>query len=148
MSAELGAPFVLVTGGKGGVGKTTVAANLGVDLAREGRRVLLVDLDLGLANLDLTLGVECDDALRAILELHCIDSTHAEIGLSVEDAYQGRGYGRRLFHRGLAEARARNIETVDVNFLRSNIAIKKLCIEEGGEIRCRGGECVAQLSLN
>ncbi|MDF3350496.1 MULTISPECIES: GNAT family N-acetyltransferase [unclassified Sulfitobacter] len=100
------------------------------------------------SNLDLTLGVECDDALRAILELHCIDSTHAEIGLSVEDAYQGRGYGRRLFHRGLAEARARNIETVDVNFLRSNIAIKKLCIEEGGEIRCRGGECVAQLSLN
>ncbi|MFG6560378.1 GNAT family N-acetyltransferase [Sulfitobacter sp. 1A15299] len=97
---------------------------------------------------DLTLGVECDDALRAILELHCIDSTHAEIGLSVEDAYQGRGYGRRLFHRGLAEARARNIETVDVNFLRSNIAIRKLCIEEGGEIRCRGAECVAQLSLN
>ena len=43
------APFVLVTGGKGGVGKSTVAANLGVQLAREGHRVLLVDLDLGLA---------------------------------------------------------------------------------------------------
>ena len=41
MSVELGAPFVLVTGGKGGVGKTTVAANLGVDLAREGRRVVV-----------------------------------------------------------------------------------------------------------
>lgn len=57
MGAGLGTPFVLVTGGKGGVGKTTVAANLGVDLAREGRRVLLVDLDLGLANLDVTLGL-------------------------------------------------------------------------------------------
>ena len=51
------APFVLVTGGKGGVGKSTVAANLGVQLAREGHRVLLVDLDLGLANLDLLLDV-------------------------------------------------------------------------------------------
>lgn len=58
MSARrLGVPFVLVTGGKGGVGKTTVAANLGVALAKEGRRVLLVDLDLGLANLDVALGL-------------------------------------------------------------------------------------------
>lgn len=73
MSAELGAPFVLVTGGKGGVGKTTVAANLGVDLAREGRRVLLVDLDLGLANLDLTLGLRpehrVEDALAGDVPL-------------------------------------------------------------------------------
>ena len=49
------APFLLVTGGKGGVGKTTLAANLGVELARAGRRVLLVDLDLGLGNLHVTL---------------------------------------------------------------------------------------------
>lgn len=54
---KLAAPFVLVTGGKGGVGKTTVCANLGVQLANEGRRVLLVDLDLGLANLGLFLGL-------------------------------------------------------------------------------------------
>ncbi|UOA32771.1 hypothetical protein DSM110093_02575 [Sulfitobacter sp. DSM 110093] len=99
------------------------------------------------SNPDLTLGIECDDALRAILELYFVDGIHAEIGLSVEDAYQGRGYGRTLFHRGLAEARARNMETVDVNFLRSNLAIKKFCIEEGGEVRCRGAECVSQLSL-
>lgn len=99
------------------------------------------------SNPDLTLGVECDDALRAILELHFIDGTHAEIGLSVEDAYQGRGFGRTLFNSGLAEARARNMETVDVNFLRSNLAIKKFCIEEGGEVRCSGAECVAQLSV-
>jgi flagellar biosynthesis protein FlhG len=49
------APFVLLTGGKGGVGKTMAAANLGVHLARAGRRVLLVDLDLGLANLNVVL---------------------------------------------------------------------------------------------
>lgn len=60
-------PFVLVTGGKGGVGKTTVTAQLGVDLARKGKRVLLIDLDLGLANLDIALGVgvgsDIEDAL-------------------------------------------------------------------------------------
>ena len=53
--ARMGVPFVLITGGKGGVGKTTLAANLGVELARAGRRVLLVDLDLGLGNLHVSL---------------------------------------------------------------------------------------------
>ncbi len=52
------APFLLVTGGKGGVGKTTVAANLGVAMGGLGMDPLLVDLDFGLANLDLMLGVD------------------------------------------------------------------------------------------
>jgi len=49
------APFVLVTGGKGGVGKTALSANLALELGRRGLRVLLVDLDLGLANLNVLL---------------------------------------------------------------------------------------------
>ena len=52
---RLAAPFLLFTGGKGGVGKTTLTADLGVLMAGQGRRVLLADLDLGLANLDVIL---------------------------------------------------------------------------------------------
>ncbi|MEZ5979734.1 MAG: AAA family ATPase [Planctomycetota bacterium] len=52
------APLVVVTGGKGGVGKSTIAINLARALALAGKRVLLVDLDLGLGNLDVMLGVE------------------------------------------------------------------------------------------
>ncbi len=62
MSAFKKTPFVLVTGGKGGVGKTTVAGNMGVELARTGRRVLLVDLDLGLSNLDVLFGISSVEA--------------------------------------------------------------------------------------
>jgi len=47
----LGAPLTLVTGGKGGVGKSSVALNLAIALGKRGRRVLLVDLDLGLGDL-------------------------------------------------------------------------------------------------
>jgi septum site-determining protein MinD len=49
---------IVVTSGKGGVGKTTTTANLGAALAKRGHRVILVDADIGLRNLDLVLGVE------------------------------------------------------------------------------------------
>ena len=49
---------IVVTGGKGGVGKTTVCANLGIALAHKSKRVLLMDLDIGLNNLDVTMHVE------------------------------------------------------------------------------------------
>ena len=50
-------PALVVTGGKGGVGKTTVAVNLALLLGRMGLHPLLVDCDLGLANADILLGV-------------------------------------------------------------------------------------------
>ena len=49
---------IVLTSGKGGVGKTTVTANLGVQLAKNGCRVVVCDLDFGLNNVDVVLGVE------------------------------------------------------------------------------------------
>lgn len=49
---------VAITGGKGGVGKTNVSVNLGVALANQGQKVMLLDADLGLANLDVLLGLQ------------------------------------------------------------------------------------------
>ena len=49
---------ITVTSGKGGVGKTTTSANLAVALALAGKRVIAVDADIGLRNLDLVMGLE------------------------------------------------------------------------------------------
>lgn len=49
---------ISIGGGKGGIGKSLIAANLGIELARRGSRVVLVDADLGGANLHTTLGLE------------------------------------------------------------------------------------------
>ena len=49
---------IVITSGKGGVGKTTICANLGVKLANLGFKVALVDTDIGLNNLDVVMGVE------------------------------------------------------------------------------------------
>ena len=49
---------VVVTSGKGGVGKTTSTASLGAALAHTGQKVCVVDFDVGLRNLDLVLGAE------------------------------------------------------------------------------------------
>lgn len=63
---------IAITGGKGGVGKTSVSVNLGVALSKQGERVCLLDADMSMANVDVLLG------LRAPYNLsHVLDGTHA-----------------------------------------------------------------------
>lgn len=62
---------IAVTGGKGGVGKTTVAVNLSLALANLGRRVVLLDGDLGLAKIDTLLGLSRQYTLADLIEGRC-----------------------------------------------------------------------------
>ena len=52
------ADIIVVTSGKGGVGKTTTSASLATGLARSGKKVAVIDFDVGLRNLDLIMGCE------------------------------------------------------------------------------------------
>lgn len=75
MTPELSAPsppplrIIAVTSGKGGVGKSNVVANLGVALAQKGLKVLLIDADLGLGNLDILLGLAPQYTIHDVLQL-------------------------------------------------------------------------------
>jgi len=93
MFPEPPAPRVIaVTSGKGGVGKSNIVVNLGLALARQGHQVLLMDADLGLANLDILLGLT---PTATIHDLFSHRKTLAEVlvqgpeGLMILPASQG-----------------------------------------------------------
>jgi flagellar biosynthesis protein FlhG len=58
---------IAVTSGKGGVGKTNLSANVGLSLVERGKRVVIFDADLGLANLDVVLGTKAQFSLQHVL---------------------------------------------------------------------------------
>lgn len=62
---------ISITGGKGGVGKTTIAVNMAVSLGRMGKKVLLFDADLGLANVDVLLGLTPARSVMDVIAGHC-----------------------------------------------------------------------------
>ena len=62
---------IAVTGGKGGVGKTNISVNLSLALAELGKQVVLMDADLGLANVDLLLGVKAKKNIADVLAGDC-----------------------------------------------------------------------------
>lgn len=62
---------IAVTGGKGGVGKTNVTLNMAVAMAGQGKRVMVLDADLGLANVDVLLGIRVTKNLSHVLSGEC-----------------------------------------------------------------------------
>jgi len=62
---------IAVTGGKGGIGKTNVSVNLAIALARQNRKVMLMDADFGLANVDVMLGLNSRQNLSHVISGEC-----------------------------------------------------------------------------
>jgi flagellar biosynthesis protein FlhG len=71
MNASRPVKVIAVTGGKGGVGKTTVSANLALSIAAAGRDCMLVDADFGLANVDVLLGLNTRFHLGHVVAGEC-----------------------------------------------------------------------------
>lgn len=111
-AAPRGATITAVTSGKGGVGKTFVAANLAAALARQGQRVLVLDADLGLANLDVVLN------LAPKLTLHDVFGDKATLDEAVLPAPGGfsvllAGSGMVEYSRMTPEIRQKLLDVVD-----------------------------------
>jgi septum site-determining protein MinD len=95
---------IVVTSGKGGVGKTTTTANLGVALASRGARVVLVDADVGLRNLDIVLGLE------SRVKHHLLDVLEERV--SLDDALVAEKHCETLFLLAAAQSREKDdVET-------------------------------------
>jgi septum site-determining protein MinD len=103
---------IVVTSGKGGVGKTTTTANLGTALAARGARVALVDADVGLRNLDILLGLE------SRVKFHVLDVLEETVTL--DEALVADKHSDNLYL--LAAAQTREKDEVDIDKMRALIA--------------------------
>jgi flagellar biosynthesis protein FlhG len=120
LGAPRGVKVVAITGGKGGVGKTLTAVNLGAALARLGRRTMLLDADLGLANVDVLLGLHARLNLEHVINGECALEDvilTAPSGLRVVPASSGSlnmATLARRQHAGLIGAFSQLFEPLDV----------------------------------
>nr|WP_231512378.1 MinD/ParA family protein [Paucibacter sp. KBW04] len=113
MAAKGGARTLAVTSGKGGVGKTFVTANLAAALAARGQRVLVLDADLGLANLDVVLN------LHPKLTLHDVFTDKASLEQAILPAPGGfhvllAGSGMVEYSRLTPEVRDKLLNIVEL----------------------------------
>jgi flagellar biosynthesis protein FlhG len=120
LAAPRAVKVVAITGGKGGVGKTVLAVNLGAALARRRLATMLLDADLGLANVDVLLGLNARHNLEHVVSGECsLDDVivTAPSGLRVVPASSGNSAMaalNRAQHAGLVHAFSQLLEPVDV----------------------------------
>jgi flagellar biosynthesis protein FlhG len=111
---------IAITGGKGGVGKTSTAVNLGAAFALAGRSTMLLDADLGLANVDVLLGLKARMNLEHVVAGQCrLEDVilTASSGLRVVPASSGSSSMATLSvqqHAGLIGAFSELLEPLDV----------------------------------
>ncbi len=96
---------------------------------------------------DLMIEIERDGAVRGVFEAYDTGDGHAEIALSIEDAYQGLGLGRTLLQEGLRQLARRDYAIAELFCLRENMPMLHLVREAGGRITFDGGEARAEIDL-
>lgn len=96
----------------------------------------------------ILLGIKAEGRVVGVLEIFWGKDDHAEIGISVEDAYQGRGFGRALFLDGLTAADRIGVRTADLYFASENRGVRRLVSAAGGQILQRGAECEAHIDIS
>jgi flagellar biosynthesis protein FlhG len=125
---------IAVTGGKGGVGKTNITVNLGVAMAELGKRVLVLDADLGLANIDVVLGLH---ARRNLSHVMSGEASLEEImvtgpkGLKVVPGASGMQHMAEMSpaeHAGLIHAFSEVANDVDVLLIDTAAGISDLVV--------------------
>ncbi|WP_158770731.1 MULTISPECIES: MinD/ParA family protein [unclassified Paraglaciecola] len=111
---------IAVTGGKGGVGKTNVTLNTAISMAQQGKRVMVLDADLGLANVDVLLGLRVVKNLSHVLSGECtLDEVLVEgpYGIKIAPATSGSQSMTELTpteHAGLIRAFSELRSQIDV----------------------------------
>lgn len=99
------------------------------------------------ASPDIVLGVQAEGRLVGVLEIFKGADAHAEIAISVEDAYQGQGFGKALFRDGLVAAEHLNVCTADLYFASENHGIRSMVNAAEGQIVQHGADCEAHITI-
>ena len=108
-----GSRTIAITSGKGGVGKTNLTVNLAIALGREGKRVLIIDADLGMANVDVVLGTSSKYHLMQLLEP----------GVTLEDIIIHGPYGVNYISGGSAMEKAVDLSQFDICHQESAVEV-------------------------
>lgn len=108
---------------------------------------LSVSMIANRASPDIVLGVKAEGRVIGVVEVFCGTDDHAEIGISVEDLYQGQGYGKALFMDGLLAADKIGVRTADLYFASENHGIRSLVHAAGGHVIQQGADCEAHIDI-